>query len=252
MQCQGHDLLVSFTDESAFNYAKTAWASVSAFVLATYTSGCGSISNQLTFWLVDYLNDGGCDTCITATIQRELAIKDALQGVDMVWGTYTPAPNSKRANAPGTASHPRTRRSIALPYAPPKGVKRAVSGASGNLTCGPAPSSYIDGLPTASCNSSTFDQDLDNQLGYFDFSEEYYSASLRAFVPGLDDDNPSDNQGFGVEPSRFRRRIELNRRSFFDGVWETIKSVRKLKVSTMWISNGRYSRLNMLQITRSM
>lgn len=79
--------------------------------------------------------------------------------------------------------------------------------------CGPAPSPQIDGFPTSTCNSPTFDQDLDDQLGYYDFSDAQFDASLRAFAPGLDDYTPS-----GDQPLR-RRNAGLVRRGWFSGLF---------------------------------
>ena len=63
----------------------------------------------------------------------------------------------------------------------------------------------IDGLPTAACGS-TFDLDLDNEIGYLDFDAGNYSSSLGDFIPGLEDDSPVPGDGFGVTTSRLRRR----------------------------------------------
>ena len=85
-----------------------------------------------------------------------------------------------------------------------------------NATCGAPPSRMIDGFFTAACGSPTFDQDIDNEIGFLNFDSSDYSASLKDFAPGLsDDDNESDNEDFGpIE----RRRAALKRRSFFGSI----------------------------------
>ncbi len=39
-----------------------------------------------------------------------------------------------------------------------------------------------------------FDQDLDDTLGYYDFSDDQFEASLRAFAPNLPGYDVSENQ----------------------------------------------------------
>ncbi|KAL8675639.1 MAG: hypothetical protein Q9224_007447, partial [Gallowayella concinna] len=197
VQCQGHDLEITFANGEAHAFARKAWAKEKDFVLATYTQGCGSSTDQRTFWLVDDFVPGRCDTCITAKVQRELAIEDALHGVDMVWGHYAPVENPSKF-----------RRSELL------GRQAADSPATGN--CGPAPSARIDGLPTATCNSSTFDQDLDDAIGYLPFDEDDYSESLERFAPGLDDFTAGGNQGFGPLQNTTRLTRRAGRGYFAD------------------------------------
>ncbi|KAL8669726.1 MAG: hypothetical protein Q9168_005695 [Polycauliona sp. 1 TL-2023] len=181
VQCRGHDLEIIFTDHEAFAFAQTAWAKEKDFLLATFTIGCGSSTEQRTFWLVDHFVTGRCDTCITAVVEREVPVEEAVHGADIVWGTYKPLEDP-----------PKVRRSELL--------ERQVPGNNNSATgaCGPAPSDRIDGLPTANCGSPTFDQDLDDKIGYLHFDADDYSRSLEKFVPGLDDFDPADNEGFGV------------------------------------------------------
>ena len=181
VQCRGHDLEIIFTDHEAFAFAQTAWAKEKDFLLATFTIGCGSSTEQRTFWLVDHFVTGRCDTCITAVVEREVPFEEAVHGSDIFWGTYTPLEDP-----------PKVRRSELL--------ERQVPGNNNSATgaCGPAPSDRIDGLPTANCGSPTFDQDLDDKIGYLHFDADDYSRSLEKFVPGLDDFDPADNEGFGV------------------------------------------------------
>ena len=71
----------------------------------------------------------------------------------------------------------------------------------------------IDGFYTATCGSPTFDQDIDNEIGFLDFDSSDYSASLKDFAPGLiDDDSASDTEDFGLTEGR---RAALKRRSCF-------------------------------------
>ncbi|KAL9636798.1 MAG: hypothetical protein Q9204_002117 [Flavoplaca sp. TL-2023a] len=183
VRCQEHDLKIVFTDQEAFAFAQKAWASEKDFLLATFTDGCGVSTEQRTFWLVDHFVPGPCDRCIKAIVDHEVPIEDALHGADIVWGTYTPLEKPDKV---------RTIRRNALLRRQAGNVDQTAG------ECSSAPSTLVDGLPTAECNSSTFDQDLDNKIGYLSFDEDKYSESLESFVPGLDDFSPDGNQGFGV------------------------------------------------------
>lgn len=174
VQCQGYGLEIAFTDNEAYTFAKDAWASEKDFVLATYTTGCGASTDQRTFWLIDHFTPGHCSTCIVAVVEQELAVEDAIHGVEILWGTYAPAADNVGKAARSLLKHHQT--------------------SDGSLTageCGQAPSSRIDGLPTATCNSITSDEDLDNAIGYLPFDEDDYSQDLKSFAPGLDDLPPA-------------------------------------------------------------
>ena len=204
VDCAGDGLLVTFTDSKAYDFAKSSWSSTSDFVLVTYTNGCGSSNEQRTFWLVDHLNFLDDKNAIDCVTQKELAVEDAIDGVDMVWGTYRPENSTVHFNS--TSGGP--------PYA------NSTSGSSGNSTggsCGPPPSAKIDGFPTAPCGASDFDKMLDDEIGYLNFDSADYSASLREFAPGIEDTNPADDTG--LPTTGLRRRSRLQRRfSFIDNI----------------------------------
>ncbi|KAL8657415.1 MAG: hypothetical protein Q9226_001929, partial [Calogaya cf. arnoldii] len=207
VRCQGHHLNITFTDHEAFEYARTSWASVPSFLLVTYTVGCGASNDQRSFWLIDHVKTGACDTCLTADVQKEIAIEDAMHGVDVSWGSYIPSQSKSRRNSSPLGSSS----DLLQSKADSRSLRRRQS--PGNVPgCGPAPSPLIDGFPTATCNSPTFDHDLDDKLGYFDFSSEsQLDASLRAFAPGFQDNGPSDSQ-----LAQRRRSVGLVRRGIFD------------------------------------
>ena len=209
--CQGHDLSVDFTDTTALKYAKKAWASAPNFVLVTATDGCGTSSDKRTFWLIDRLEYRGCANCITAVVKQELTVREVLGSVDMVWGTYTPPAHLSKSKKPKRSEKRFDR------------TKRTPQRSSNNNGCGPAPSSNIDGFPTATCNSTTFDQDLDSEIGYLSFTAADYSTSLKTFAPGLNDYSPAGNPEFVVESRRLRRRGNIERRDFFDSFVDVSK-----------------------------
>ncbi|KAL8891758.1 MAG: hypothetical protein Q9192_005706 [Flavoplaca navasiana] len=212
VRCRERHLNITFNDDEAFEYAKTSWASVPSFLLVTYAVGCGISNDQRSFWLVHHVKTGDCDTCLTADTEKELSIEEVMHGVDVSWGTYTPSQTKSRRDSSPFASHLGQSRSKA--DSPSLRRRQSSDDVPG---CGPAPSPEIDGFPTATCNSPTFDQDLDDKLGYFDFSETQLDASLRAFAPGFQDNGPSDSQLV----QRRRRSVGLVRRGFFD-IFESI------------------------------
>ncbi|KAL6719024.1 hypothetical protein ACLMJK_003259 [Lecanora helva] len=195
VQCLGKNLEIIFTDTEAYTYAQKAWASEHDFVLATYTEGCGTSTDQRTFWLIDHLVSGPCPTCITAVVQKEIGVEDAVHGVDMVWGTYKPAGTSASPSASGPGT-PVTTSSSSTASPKARRSRLRYRQAVGDSACGAPPSRQIDGFPAATCNSTTFDQDLDDAIGYYDFDAAHYSESLRGFAPGLGDFDPDDNEGF--------------------------------------------------------
>lgn len=233
VDCEADGLLVTFTDTAAYNFAKNSWSSTSDFVLVTYTNGCGSSSDQRTFWLIDRLNFLDGQNAIDCVTQKELAIEDAILGVDMVWGTYRPDNSTVNFNSPSGG--------------PPYG--NSTTGSSGNSTsgsCGQPPSSKIDGFPTAPCGSSDFDKILDDEIGYLNFDSADYSASLQAFAPGIEDTTASDNQGFAS--TGLRRRSKLQRRGWFT---DNILKVRSSTFHVKDVINVLHSPLERPLTTRA-
>ena len=202
VQCQGQDLLIMFSSKSAYDFSIASWASVSSFVLVTYTDGCGISTEQRTFWLIDHLSHGACDTCIIASAQKELAVEDAMHGVDMVWGTYDPR----------SPPDPSKRARQIQPLDTSSNVT-ALAKRQNNSGCGEPSSPRIDGLPTAACGSPTFDQDLDDAIGYLDFSDANFNASIRNFAPGLENYTVT-----GDSPLRLRRDSRPMRRDIFSSI----------------------------------
>ena len=100
-----------------------------------------------------------------------------------------------------------------------------------NGTCGVPPSAQIDGFPTARCNSTNFDKELDDAIEYLDFDIDNYSQSLRAFAPGLGDLTPDSNQGFG--PVHASNSSQLQRRAVVQWFSDKIVKVRKRLVFPM-------------------
>ncbi|KAI5194251.1 hypothetical protein E4T38_09637 [Aureobasidium subglaciale] len=158
-------------------------ASGSGFVLVTYTDGChGSSDQQRTFWMIDSLELLADSLSILAAVESELAIENALYEVDLQWGTYYPSNNSTNGTASSNGSGAGA--STTNGSGPsPSGSGSSNSTANG-AACGIAPSSVIDGLPAANCGDGKFDQELDDAIGYLDFSSNSADgSSLSDFLP---------------------------------------------------------------------
>ena len=179
------------------------------FLVATNTAGIGASNEQRSFWLVNKVVAQDSQHAITAQIQQELPVGEAMKEVDVVWGMYRPDNQSTRSSfaSSGLASgNPPYPTSSSPPYGLPGNVSSVVSGNSTNSTCGAPPAPEIDGFPTADCGSPTFDKDIDDKIGYLDFNSSDYSDSLQEFAPGLGDFSSSDNDGFGPTRRSLSRR----------------------------------------------
>lgn len=210
--CSNDGIMVTFTSAEAFNFASSTWsASSSGFVLVTYTDGChGASDQQRTFWLIDALETLADSLSILAKVETELAVESALHEVDLQWGTYYPASNSTQSVASGNGSVSATSGSYATSSksgsnpsssssqssssnnsgsaasgsGSSSAANNTTTGFTGGSACGNAPSSTIDGLPAANCGDANFDAELDNAIGYLDFSSASDDgSSLADFLP---------------------------------------------------------------------
>lgn len=87
--CTKNSLIIKFTGEKAYNFAKTHWTADHPLVLATNSGSCGSLTNQRSFWEVINLKFESTWT-ISARVKEELSVQDVLHSADMVWGTWEP------------------------------------------------------------------------------------------------------------------------------------------------------------------
>ena len=222
---QGNGALrIVFTDSKALSYAKSQWSSMPKFLIATNTAGIAASNEQHSFWLVNKVVAQDSQQVITAQIQQELPVGEAMKEVDLVWGMYrpnnlsTPSTSASSGLASGNPPYPT---SSSPPYSLPGNGSSVISGNSTNSTCGTPPAPEIDGFPTAVCGSPTFDKDIDDKIGYLDFDNSDYSDSLQEFAPGLGDFSASDNDGFGAT------RRSLSRRRY--GIPRFIKNIGNVR-----------------------
>ncbi|KAI9747769.1 MAG: hypothetical protein M4579_007391, partial [Chaenotheca gracillima] len=109
VSCHNEGLTVTFTTTEAFHYAKGSWIIDSVgFVLVTHTSGCGTATTgQRTYWLVSGVSF--TEGSLAAQVKCiEIALEEAIDEIDMVWGTHHPASPTKGSSgshngATGTA-----------------------------------------------------------------------------------------------------------------------------------------------------
>ncbi|KJY01342.1 hypothetical protein TI39_contig295g00018 [Zymoseptoria brevis] len=231
VSCSADGIVVKFNNASAFQYASTAWSSIPEFVLVTYTAGCGDAENQRTFWLVNGVTPSQADHSILCKIEKEIAIEDMFNDVDLIWGVYHPVTNSP----PGYGGSSGGNGTTAPGYGGNGGSGGSESGGSGSggsgsggsgsggngtggsgsggsganagSSCGSAPSSTISGFPAADCGSATFDSTIDNAIGFLDFSSGDFSEDVKAFAPGVSFDNEDltyDEQSEDTNPNQRR------------------------------------------------
>jgi hypothetical protein len=217
--CSNDGILITFTSMEAFSFASNSWSvSSSGFVLVTYTDGChGSSDEQRTFWLIDSLQLLADSLSILALVEREIAIENALHEVELIWGQWQPVNgnNSINGNSSSTGSNSDT-----------SGTSPSNNTANGS-PCGNAPSAIIDGLPAANCGDANFDADIDNALGYLDFSSASVQGSnLADFLPDttVSSDDLADAQD-GTTLSR--RALMLQKR------WNPFKAIAKAIVKVV-------------------
>lgn len=247
--CSADGIEITFTSTEAFNFAAQSWSAASNFVLVTYTDGCHGVSDQQrTFWLINSLQLLDDTLSIIAAVATELAIEDALHEVDLQWGTYYPPANgtngtassgNSASNSSGNGSsysdsgsgNSGTNSSGSSNGSGGSSSSNSTSSSSSNstangATCGNAPASTIDGLPAASCGDANFDKDIDNAIGYLDFSSPSVDgSSLDDFLPGVTVDS--------ADLADAEEGADLSRRDLEKRWWNPIKAVAHLAVSVV-------------------
>ena len=161
--------------------------------LVTHDDGChGDTADQRTLWKVDALDFTKETLSVSARVERELDFAQFLSHVDMVWGTYFPggAPDTTGTNGGDDDTHNSSASQPSSGSAPHTRLRARQSSSTVNSTsngypCGDAPSSILDDLPTANCGDPNFDQNIDNALGYLNWSTTTYGSSMTAFIPGV-------------------------------------------------------------------
>ena len=214
VSCADDGILINFSSTEAFTFASDTWtttASTSGFVLVTYTDGChGSSDEQRTFWLINSLELLADSLSILAVVDRELAIENALHEVQLEWGTWKASNNSTNGTSSNTSGSGSSG----------SGSPSTNSTANGS-SCGNAASAIIDGLPAANCGDASFDKDLDNAIGYLDFSSSSVDGtSLSDFLPDATvsaDDLDDARDGITIS----RRALMLEKR------WNPFKAIAK-------------------------
>ena len=226
----GAGLLITFSSADAYVYAKESWSAIPTFVLVTYTEGIGNSSDQRAFWLIQKIIAGAYQNAILAEA-KELAIENAISGIDMAWGTHTPTnstgmnssmSNSGSGTTTGSQGSGNGTKSGATNFLTGSGSSSASS--STNATCGQPPASTIEEFPAAKCGASDFDEILDDAIGYLDFNDTRdFDSSIEDFAPGLTDDNASDYED--ELSSKLRRRVKLHRRGWFSSIVRKVAGV---------------------------
>ena len=232
-RCGNEGINVTFVGKDGFTFASEAWKQVDEFVLVTYTDGCGTSNDQRTFWLTngqDGITLDNNTNSILVGVEREIAIEDALHGVDMVWGTYYPqesdptgpstSATAENSSSSSAAISPRAAQMTPTPPEAPPASSNPLYGsvASNGSPCEEPPAAQIQGFPAVQCGSSIFDSQLDAAIGYRNFSASSFAASIVAFMPGiqLNQEDLSDDDAGLIPRAIIRKRGWLS--SAFDFV----------------------------------
>lgn len=162
VNCAGQGLRVDLDTPEALAVAQSSWKK--NFILVTSSVlDCGTADNgQHSYWFVNSVTfpDGLLSILANAI---EIAIEDALQHVHLVWGTHLPSDQPSLS-----------------------------SGSSSDQWQCDSTGTDDDEFPDAPCGPD-FDDELDDLIGYYDFSDENaVSAALEDFVPGLGDFDDDD------------------------------------------------------------
>ncbi|KAJ1566527.1 hypothetical protein HK405_009451 [Cladochytrium tenue] len=226
--CDSAGLDVFFSDDEAYEYVKEHWPS-SDFLLITDSLNCSQYEDGVhTYWLVEDLVYSDS----TRSVQvdgREIAIENALDQIELVWGTYTangtapgcPYSGGAGDGMSGGSNYTNTTNS----GYPSNGTNSTGSTNSSFASCQNPPSSYL-GLPTAACGFN-FDDILDAKYGFFDFNNE---TQLSDFDTDYDDTEADS----GVDDNDLRRRgyVVLQRRVCFSCAFKKLVTGIKTAVKS--------------------
>lgn len=180
----GNTLMITFSDPDAFAHSQENWGTDGGILFVTYTPGCGGYEyGERCYFSVTtatYDNNG----LVVVVSGTSLALQDAIDDANVIWGSYSPSEVSAGIAVSSATSDPTGQATSYWGGGGDDDV--AASSASKILTDAtytPVPTSYsgggssceapidtVYGLPTA-CLGNSFDQLLDNALGFSNSSE---------------------------------------------------------------------------------
>lgn len=184
-------------------------------MVSTLSKGCGNTTDQEqhSFFLVTAVSVAAQTNKITLTTQSEMSVGQALPNTMISWGVYNPAGSNATSGTTGKVKRQAASTPTSNDPNAATGTSNVASQPSQSVDCGAPPSSVIDGFFAATCGSTTFDQDIDDKIGYLSFNAANFTNSLEAFVPNLDSDYlPADNNDFAPVGllNRLRKRQRNN------------------------------------------
>ena len=212
--CKENSIYIGTTDSKSLDFINNSWSPISNLVIATLAQGCSKFTDQYTFYKIGQIIIDRASNSLWAKILEEIDIGEHLAEVDVSWGDWKPRENGNYTSPWSSGGNGRPMTS----YGGPRGTGRpgptaTRSGSSGptsssspnkNETCGKAPSEKIDGFYTADCGSPTFDRDIDQKIGFFDFTGDI-TDELESFAPGLEYDY-EDATADDFESKKLRKR----------------------------------------------
>jgi hypothetical protein len=93
VSCQENGVLVHFSSEDAYSFAAKAWSAHPHFILITDTTDCAASAvsdDTRSYYLVDDIKATHGERSILAQVKQQLSVEEALDTVELKWGTYAP------------------------------------------------------------------------------------------------------------------------------------------------------------------
>ncbi|KIW23961.1 uncharacterized protein PV07_09705 [Cladophialophora immunda] len=175
----GSSLTVVFSSQQAYNYATKSWpADGTWFVLATTE---GSDDGHYVYYLTSSVSFDSTTSTATCNV-KAVDLNYVAESFDLEWGTYQ---QSSSTRATGSAS-------MTVSYAGSGGSYSTTSKGYPGSGATSTTSAAATSLPTGTDDSDTFDQQLDDALGYIVWEQSDFQQDLSEFAGGLDDYNWDD------------------------------------------------------------
>jgi hypothetical protein len=149
VSCSNASLIATFNQTDAFMYAESMWPTNPETLFITAAASCGQ-NGQNAFFLASSLTFSQVSGMTCTATGAYAQLKDVMSDMDMDWGDISVS----SSNSTNTTT-----------------------------TCGSPSSSVINGLPAAACGSS-FDQTLDDALGYYSGDSADAQTVFSEVAPG--------------------------------------------------------------------
>ncbi|OAG36510.1 hypothetical protein AYO21_09317 [Fonsecaea monophora] len=188
----GSSLTVVFVSQQAYSYATKSWpADGTWFVLATTE---GSDDGHYVYYLTSSVRFNSATSTATCNV-KPVDLNYVAESFDLEWGTYQHSSTRPTGSVSTTVSytgpggsHSTTSKGYPGSVGISSTTSKGYSGSGATSTTSAASTS----LPTGTDDSDSFDEQLDDALGYIVWEESDFQKDLSEFAGGLDDYNWDD------------------------------------------------------------